>query len=284
MAARGYDDTAQIAEIDALMRANPSMSRKAAIRQVAGDDSLSRIEAKLVRRDAARVPEADSEDIVLPMYPTRTQAMLTKAEEMTLARSGESVRWSGFNDLAALENLRGRRVGPLPLPVRMLFSCALLGLIVIIAAPAFAGSFRFEDAIAWTAILVMFGAPLIFLTAIACCFFQSLISVVRGRPVPAAGYGKEDLKPVREQDTRRFVLTDKAFYAFSPDGTEVRIRRYPNVSHAVLRRTPDGEPVLRFGADDVRLEAVPGSDALIVRMGLRKEEPEDGKAGIAVPV
>jgi len=45
-----YDDSKVIAEIDALMEADPSLSRRAAIIQVAGKDSLRRIEKKMERR------------------------------------------------------------------------------------------------------------------------------------------------------------------------------------------------------------------------------------------
>jgi hypothetical protein len=87
---------------------------------------------------------------------------------------------------------------------------------------------------------------------------------------------------VKDKDTRRFLLTDKAFYVFTPDGTDARIRRYAIGTAAELRRTPYGEPELRFGADRIPLDAVPGSGTLLRRMGLMEETHCEG-GGIAVP-
>jgi len=283
MAARGYDDTVRIAEIDALMRANPSMSRKAAIRQVAGEPNLRRIEAKMMKRDADGQSDAEIEDILIPMRLTATQALLVGAEERLLAGSGERVRWSGFNDLATLAELRRRREIPLPLPIRICFSAIVLGSIAIMASPIFDHRIELTEAIGAQGLFLMVGTVLVLTVAMG-CILCGAYNAAFGPGEPSglsASYDSASSRPVVDTDSRRFILTDRAFYALTPDGRDVRIRRYASSMAAELFRTPDGQPEIMFGTEKVCLEAVPGVNTLLTRIGLPEEDRPQAD-GVAV--
>lgn len=83
------------------MQADPTLSRHAAIKRVAGEGNVRRIEMKMSRRNEAAPPTHG--EIAIQIGSTPPEMMLVAAERQALAGSGEKVRWSAFNDVVDLE-------------------------------------------------------------------------------------------------------------------------------------------------------------------------------------
>jgi len=272
MATRGYDDTKAIAEIMALMEASPGMSRKAAIRQVVGEGSVRRVEMKMSRRAFKAVEEAAEGEVSIQTGSNPTEMMLVTAERQALAGTGEKVRWASFNDTAAIEGrLKAELLGPdhAEREERLDRFClnsvsfaVTFGLVMFSMLPF--GLFgkligvpddQIKEAVSPVVAVCLTGMVASVLSAV---FFG-----LRAERMTAPFDRRAAADPIAPSETRRYVLTDKALYAFRPDGDAVRIQRVEVSSVTGVDTDGEGDLVIRSRQCDVTLRAVRNRDEVL---------------------
>jgi len=261
MSGKAYDDTRLIAEIEGLMRRQPHLSQRAAILQVAGEDSLRRLQAKMARTPMS-MPVAAGNDLRIALGTNEVERTLLTVERETLAGTGETVQWAEFSDIAALRRrklarlLRGR-----PDLERLFPIVAVLGIFVllVVLATGMGGAKGYEVPLADHPNL---------LTALMLIGTMLLIG-----GASAHIHCGEVTSSVTEHDTLRATLTDRALYLFEAKGGTATIRRIARTEIVSIRLADDGDAVVELGGGSVAMPCPRQPAGLMARLGATSNSP-----------